>query len=142
MLAANALSIPRNGIIFGDPYMNQVLRCFSFREDGSVVDVDEHNYFLGVPEPEPNPDNTGLLQCYPNPCTDHATVRFKLAGSSQVTLELYDIAGKQVASLFHENLVAGLYEIDLNTSLLRSGTYICRLLVGDTVHSLKLIVGK
>jgi hypothetical protein len=122
--------------------MNLVLRCFSFQEDGSVEDVDENNYFLGVPEPEPYPGNISLLQCYPNPCVDHTTVRFNLIGSSQMTMELYDIRGNQVATLIHQDLVAGLYEIDMNTHLLQPGTYICRLQVGDTIRSLKLIVGK
>ena len=142
MLAVNAASKPRNGVVFGDPYMNQVLRCFSMREDGYVADVDENNYFLGVPEPGSYPDNTSNLQCYPNPCADHTTVSFNITGPSQVTMELFTIQGNRVATLIHQDLNTGLYEIDLNTSLLQSGTFICRLLTGDTVHSLKLIVSK
>ncbi len=142
MLAVNAASIPSNGIVFGDPYMNQVLRCFSIRDDGSVVDVDENNYFLGIPGPGSSQDNKSVLQCYPNPCTDHATVRFDLTGPSLVTMELYNIQGSRVATLIRQDMSTGLYEIDLNTSLLKPGTYVCRLLTGDTVHSLKLIVAK
>ncbi|MEI6899364.1 MAG: T9SS type A sorting domain-containing protein, partial [Bacteroidota bacterium] len=109
---------------------------------GTVSDVDEHPYFLGMDDPRPQQENTGILQCYPNPCTDHATVRFNLAGSSQVTLELFNIQGSRVATLIHQDLNTGIYEIDLNTSLLQPGTYICRLLLGNIVHSLKLIVSR
>ena len=122
MLAVNAASIPSNGIVFGDPYMNQVLRCFSIRDDGSVVDVDENNYFLGIPGPGSSQDNKSVLQCYPNPCTDHATVRFDLTGPSLVTMELYNIQGSRVATLIRQDMSTGLYEIDLNTSLLKPGT--------------------
>jgi hypothetical protein len=142
MLAVNAASVPLNGIVFGDPYMNQVLRCFSMREDGNIEDVDEQGYFLGIPEPEPHPDNFNTLQCYPNPCVDHTTVRFNLSESSQITLEIYDIRGNKVATLIHLDLGAGLYEIDLNTSLLEPGTYICRLQAKEAFCSLKIVVGK
>jgi len=142
MFAANAASLPRNGIVFGDPYMNQVLRCFSVKDDGTVSDVDEHPYFLGVDDPQPQPVNTGILQCYPNPCRDHATLTFNLTGPAKTTLELFDIRGSEVATLIQNDLPTGIFQFDINTSLLKQGTYICRLQTGEYIRSLKLIVSR
>jgi len=142
MLAANAVSEPLNGLIFGDPYMNLVLRCVKMLDDGTVMDVDEKYYFTGISEPKTVPGNSNILQCYPNPCSDQTTIWFNIDGSSQIIMELYDIRGIRLATIVHQDLAAGVYEIDLNTSLLQPGTYILRLKFADTFKTIKLVVGR
>jgi len=142
MFAVNASFEPQNGIIFGDPYMNLVLRSFAFDEEGAIEDVDESEYFLGISEPESNPDDFTLVQCYPNPCTNQTTLRFGLRKASGVKIELFDIHGILQADLIGQHLNAGLYELEINTAQLEAGSYIFRLQTKDTARSIKLIVSR
>jgi len=65
MLATNAPFEPVNGRMFGNPYMNMVLRCFALDENGIVSDIDEDNYFVGIGEPPTPLHQKGLLKNYP-----------------------------------------------------------------------------
>jgi hypothetical protein len=142
MLAANASFIPVNGVVFGDTYMNLVLRSFAISEDGTVEDVDENEYFLGIAEPAINPDDFTLVQCYPNPCNDYTTLRFGINKSIRVKIELFDARGIVQANLIDQHLNTGLYELEINTGQLETGNYIFRLNTGESSRSIKLIVGR
>lgn len=61
-----------------------------------------------------------LLQVYPNPAKDIATVKYELASSS-ASLEVYDLLGK---SMVKYNLTSAKGEVQLNTSAYASGIYI------------------
>ncbi len=61
-----------------------------------------------------------LLQVYPNPARDVATVKYELASSS-ASLEVYDLLGK---SMVKYNLTSAKGEVRLNTSTYASGVYI------------------
>jgi hypothetical protein len=142
MLAANASFEPLNGVIFGDPYMNQVLRSFAIFSNGTVEDVDEQILALGFNEPVPDPGSIRMLQCYPNPCLDRTTLQFNLAEKGTVIVALYDLQGRQVATFISQELGAGGYEMNLNTASLEPDTYILQVQAGDSARSLKLIVGR
>jgi hypothetical protein len=142
MLAANASFVPVNGVIFGDPYMNLVLRSFAINEAGTVEDVDENTYFLGIPEPAPYQDEFTLVQCYPNPCNDYTTLRFGINKSTRIIIELFDARGVLQANMIDQQLETGLYELEINTAQLETGNYIFRLNTGKNSRSIKLIVGR
>jgi hypothetical protein len=142
MLAVNSKAQPQNGIVFGDPYMNLVLRSFAFDQTGMIKDVDEHSFALEISEPEQEQGDAVILQCYPNPALDLTTIRFNLVRTGQILLEVYDLQGNRIATLLDQVMAAGHYEIDVDVSPLKPGTYICRLQAGDNIRSLKLIVGK
>ncbi len=59
-----------------------------------------------------------------------------------VTLKVYDILGKEVATLVNEEKDAGYYEVKFDASLLASGVYIYKLQAGDFVSSKKMILLK
>lgn len=140
MLGVNAALQPQHGIVFGDPYMNLVLRSFAYDEEGELEDVDEHNYFLGVEEPAAVADHFTLAQCYPNPCTDHTTLRFGTSRTGVVRIDLFDMQGVNRARLAECSLSAGIYEMELNTTGLAPGNYIFRLQQETSVHTVKFIV--
>ncbi|MCK5839220.1 MAG: T9SS type A sorting domain-containing protein, partial [Bacteroidales bacterium] len=141
MAATNAPFEPKNGIMFGDPYMNLVLRSFMIDEEGMVEDIDEHNYFLGIEDEFDFTSSVKLYQNYPNPCTDHTTIQFYIPDNAPVKLELYDINGILIATLVDQKLQPGIYEIELNVSLLKPGFYFYRLISGDSKQTLKMVVG-
>ena len=68
-----------------------------------------------------------LHQNYPNPFNPSTKIKFDIPSASKVNLSVYDITGKQVASLVNERFSPGSYEYDFNASNLPSGTYIYKL---------------
>ncbi len=142
MLATNVNFEPVNGIIFGDPYMNLVLRCFSVDDEGTVKDVDENNYFLGIYDPIECHSDINLYQNYPNPCRDYTTIKFDIPDNSHIKLEIYDMNGILTATLINQSLMYGQYEIRLNTAVLQPGTYIIKLTSDDSMKTLRMIVNK
>jgi len=83
-----------------------------------------------------------LNQNYPNPFNPATTINYSLPQSSFVTLKVYDILGREVASLVNEQKLAGSYQLDFNGSQLASGTYIYRLSAGNFVQVKKMILMK
>ncbi len=68
-----------------------------------------------------------LYQNYPNPFNPSTKIKFDIPSASNVKLSVYDITGKQVASLVNERLSPGSYEYDFDAANLPSGTYIYKL---------------
>ena len=62
----------------------------------------------GIEEPQANGN---LFLAYPNPFRSILTIHYELSGSKIVTLSLYDIAGRQVASIGDGLRHSGRYDI-------------------------------
>ncbi|MFY0683978.1 MAG: VCBS repeat-containing protein [Balneola sp.] len=84
-----------------------------------------------------------LQQNYPNPFNPSTTIAFGLPQSGKVTLEIFNVLGRKVATLLsNENKTAGRHSINLDARNLSSGMYIYRLQVGNTVITKKLTLIK
>ncbi len=86
------------------------------------------------------PSSFQLFQNYPNPFNPITTITFSIPKKSTVTLKVYDILGKEAATLVQETKNAGKYSVQLNASSLSSGVYYYRLNAGDYSETRKLIV--
>jgi hypothetical protein len=64
-----------------------------------------------------------LSQNYPNPFNPSTVISYQLAVGSHVTLKVYDVLGKEVATLVNEEKPAGNYKIKFNAGSLSSGIY-------------------
>lgn len=75
-----------------------------------------------------------LGQNHPNPHSGVTTIPFSLTKSSDVTIELWDLSGRKVASLPHNGLSSGDHQVtvDLNGLGLSSGNYVYQLEVRNT----------
>jgi hypothetical protein len=60
------------------------------------------------------PDKFSLAQNYPNPFNPSTKIEFNLPESGNVTLTIYNILGKEVASLMNEKKNAGSYSVTFN----------------------------
>jgi len=94
-----------------------------------------------------NPKYFALEQNFPNPFNPITHIQFRIKESSQVSLKIYNILGQEVATLVNENLKAGVYNVtwDAKNSIgnkVVSGTYFCRLTVGNLVISKKMLLLK
>jgi hypothetical protein len=97
----------------------------------------------GVEEKENNiPTNFSLAQNYPNPFNPATTIEFSLSIQSAVTLKVYDILGKEVATLVNDNLQSGTYKINFNGNNLSSGVYFYKIQAGNFEQTKKLLLMK
>lgn len=73
------------------------------------------------------PEGFSLSQNYPNPFNGQTTVEFTLREAGPAKLEVYDMLGRLVNTVFDQKLQAGFYKVNFNSADLPSGNYIYRL---------------
>jgi len=88
-----------------------------------------------------------LEQNYPNPFNPSTVISYQLPVSSDVTLNVYDILGNEIATLVDEYKPARRYEVEFSGHSdegqnLSSGVYFYRLQAGDFVQTKKMILLK
>lgn len=83
-----------------------------------------------------------LEQNYPNPFNPSTTIRFTLAENGPVNLKVYDVLGREVATIVNENLNAGRHTRMLNAGGLASGVYLYRLQSGGNIAILRAVLQK
>ncbi len=83
-----------------------------------------------------------LEQNYPNPFNPSTLIKYQIAVNNHVSLKVFDILGKEVATLTDELKPAGNYQVKFDATGLASGIYIYRLQAGKFVHSKKLLLVK
>ena len=95
------------------------------------------------------PKAYGLYQNYPNPFNPSTKIKFDIPGGLPnkglqplVQIKLYDISGREVATLVNENLNPGTYEITFDASKYSSGVYFYKLVAGDFVETKKMMLIK
>ncbi len=74
-----------------------------------------------------NPNHFFLSQNYPNPFNPSTDISFTLPSKSLVTLKVFDIMGREVATLFNGELSAGNHNQRWNAANMSSGVYFYRL---------------
>lgn len=89
-------------------------------------------------------DDFALYQNYPNPFNPTTSIQYQVSpkgtGSiSQVSLKIYDLLGREVATLVNEEKSAGIYQVTFNASGLTSGIYFYRLQSGSFIETKKML---
>ncbi len=87
------------------------------------------------------PDGYALDQNYPNPSGDRTVIRYELASASPVTLTVYDLLGRKVATLVDGMEGPGSHDVSFDTNRLSSGTYFYRIqtAVGQQVRKMTVV---
>ncbi len=90
------------------------------------------------------PTNYELKQNYPNPFNPVTTIEFALPKTSNVSLKIYDITGREVDVLINnQELTAGTVKYSYNASKLSSGVYFYSLIVnGNVIDTKKMLLIK
>ncbi|MBZ0182920.1 MAG: FG-GAP-like repeat-containing protein [Melioribacteraceae bacterium] len=123
---------------------------------------------VGVKEKYPSLNGYRLYEAYPNPFNPTTTIKYTIPTNAvitrseatwqsneiaspptsvrndlvNVTLKVYDILGREVATLVNEQKSAGTYQVTFNAGNLPSGVYFYRLQVNDFVTSKKMMLIK
>jgi len=90
------------------------------------------------------PSTFCLSQNYPNPFNPSTVISYQLPVMSKVMLKIYDLLGREVATLVNEEQSAGKYnyELGIRNYELSSGIYFYRLQAGDFIETRKMLVIK
>ncbi len=131
----------------GIGYTNFSGEVLSYGLTGAVINGISYGNIVSVQTPDISmPDKYSLSQNYPNPFNPSTTIKYTLPfvkrnavslqknkrfGESlyNVTLKVYDILGREVATLVNEQQKPGSYNVKFNASKLNSGIYFYRLLI-------------
>lgn len=88
------------------------------------------------------PLNFSLQQNYPNPFNPTTTIKYSISQTSFVTLKVFDLLGKEVATLVNGEKNPGNYKVDFYANGISSGVYFYRLKAGNFVTTKKLVLLK
>ncbi len=88
------------------------------------------------------PKAFALDQNYPNPFNPSTVIQYALPKASHVVLKVYDVLGREVATLVNGNQAAGTYKVNFNMDKFASGVYFVRLIAGSFVHVEKMMLLK
>ncbi len=79
---------------------------------------------------------------YPNPFNPTTVITYQLATDSRVSLKVYDILGREVATLVAGEQIAGTHTVQFNGARLASGVYFYRLVTGTHEATRKMVLLK
>lgn len=86
------------------------------------------------------PEKFELSQNYPNPFNPITVISYQLPVFSKIQLKVYDLLGREVATLVNEEKPAGSYSVEFNSEGLTSGVYFYTLQTGNGVSITKKMV--
>lgn len=117
----------------------------NYEADG-VIDliVDEESRPVNTPKMDDYlvPKNFELTQNYPNPFNPSTTIEYSIPKDAAVSVKIYDILGKEVATLVNDQKSAGTYILNWNASNFSSGIYFYRLTAGEFTETKKMFLVK
>ena len=86
--------------------------------------------------------NYNLSQNYPNPFNPSTKINYEIQKTEFVSLKVYDIIGREVATLINRTMQPGAYQVTLDGSKLSSGVYFYKLTAGDFTGIKRMILVK
>jgi photosystem II stability/assembly factor-like uncharacterized protein len=111
--------------------------------EGTILKTIDGGGTTSVSEKDNNlPRGFQLSQNYPNPFNPITTISYQLPFSGPVTIKVYDLLGREVATLLNEEKSAGSYEVNFNASGISSGIYFYKLQADSFSETKKLILLK
>lgn len=86
--------------------------------------------------------DNNTFEIFPNPVVNTSTIHFNLKQSGNVTIEMYDAAGKKVMETANGHYNAGANSVNLNATGLDNGVYFLQMKAGDQTITSKIAVVK
>lgn len=115
-----------------------ILKTEDGGEGGVIINVKDDFIIIN------QPSAFQLYQNYPNPFNPNTTIKFSLSKDEITTLKIYDILGREIATLVNEPKQAGEYQVEFNASKygLSSGIYFYQLKSGNFTSTKKFVMIK
>ncbi len=140
-IVINRFEIIKNGFafyynsIFGNPFTGTKT---TFNGSGRPERPGVSGEEIGLTDNNSNsnlPLEYSISQNYPNPFNPSTKINFSLPMDSKVSIKVYDISGKEAATLINSNMNAGNHTVNFNASNLSSGIYFYTINAGKTGFS-------
>lgn len=88
------------------------------------------------------PDKNTLEQNYPNPFNPGTKFKIQISKLSKVKIIIYDVLGREVATLVNEELKPGMYEYEWDGTTYPGGVYFYKLIANDFTETRKMVLLK
>jgi hypothetical protein len=105
---------------YGGPYADGWWNFFNFNKEMESAEFEEEIVSSAIP------DNISFNQ-YPNPFNPSTKITYTLPEAANVSLQVFDVLGNEVATLVNESQQSGAYEVEFNARGFASGMYLCRI---------------
>jgi hypothetical protein len=86
------------------------------------------------------PDNYSLSQNYPNPFNPTTKINFSLKTAGDISLKVFDVLGKEVATLATGHYAAGSYSVEFTAHNVSSGMYFYTLTAANGFHQTQKMI--
>lgn len=106
---------------------------------GAIIDSIQWGQIVRVGELPTMPQRMTLHQNFPNPFNPSTVISYDLPQSGHLTLKVFDIVGKEVATLVDGKEQAGRHSVQFQPLGLASGVYIYRLVSDGAILSKKMM---
>ncbi len=131
------------GIAFSPDGNTAYVTCFGASTYPAIEKFTNPHPYTAVKNENPGVvTNYTLSQNYPNPFNPSTEINYSVVKPGFVTLKVYDLLGKEVATLVNQNQSSGNFTVNFNANKLASGTYIYQLNVNGVVISKKMTLLK
>lgn len=123
-------------MIYDSLIANQYYQDFvkRFTEAGGTIDV--QNISSEIPE------GYSLSQNYPNPFNPSTVINYSIPNSNKVSLKIFDLLGREVATLVNQYQTAGTYKVSFDGGNLSSGIYLYKLETNGITKSKSMVLLK
>ena len=119
-----------------DRYGNTEVNKFYEAVEGQSLSVGVSQLGTGIPQ------KYSLYQNYPNPFNPVTKINYDVARSGYVELKVFDITGREIASLVNGNYSPGIYSVDFDATTFSSGVYFYILRSEGFTESRKMMLVK
>lgn len=115
---------------------------WAYFDHNNFQDLDSLSFFVGTPTNiAANKQPEIKLNLFPNPLASGTlNITYTLESFSEVSLEIRDITGKQVAQKFPGIQPPAEHKVEMNLKDLSKGVYFLRLRTGESLHLEKLVI--
>lgn len=105
-----------------------------FNQEGLITGVSQNGNEV--------PNKFSLEQNYPNPFNPTTNIKFSVPNGGLVKIAVFDILGREVATVVNQLMTPGTYTADFNASSLSSGIYFYTITAGDFKDTKKMMLVK
>ncbi|MBC8181811.1 T9SS type A sorting domain-containing protein [candidate division KSB1 bacterium] len=143
---------PNQSVFFGD-YTNiwahnNVIRPVWARLDDRTLSIwtalVDTELFTGISSPSNKalPNSFEITSIHPNPFNATTIIQYRLPKTGLVEIKMFDVLGKEMATLFFGKQTQGAFEIEWNAEEVASGVYFVHIKFGNDLISKKVVLSK
>ena len=126
-----AIPLPTDSLNYTNPRIisryDSTYRRLVFRDGDSLRIYRFGTYLASDSHENSTPQSFALHQNYPNPFNPNTEIIYELSKSARVSLKVFDLLGREIATLVNQQETQGTHKIAFNGSTLASGVYLYRL---------------